>query len=266
MSCSTVTSRDGTTIAFESMGSGPPLILVDGALCSRAFGPMPKLAPLLAKQFRVYLYDRRGRGASSDTQPYTKEREIEDLDALIGEAGGSANVLGLSSGAGLALEAAASGLAIEKLAVYEPPYMVSPEDSARHSKAAHEAHLTGLIAAGRHGDAVKYFMRDMVGVPSFFVFIMRFMPGVWSKLEAVASTLPYDAAIMGDFSLPTQRLSRVRTSTLVIGGEKSDARLRVAVEAAAKAIPNAQLRTLKGQTHNVKPEVLTPVVADFFAA
>ncbi len=106
----------------------------------------------------------------------------------------------------------------------------------------------------------------MVGVPAFFVFIMRFMPGVWSKLEAVASTLPYDAAIMGDFSLPTQRLASVRTPTLVIGGEKSETRLRVAVDAAAKAIPNARLRTLKGQTHNVKPEVLMPVVADFFAA
>lgn len=263
---SIVTSRDGTAIAFECMGSGPPLILVDGALCSRAFGPMPKLAPLLAERFRVYLYDRRGRGSSSDTAPYAKQREVEDLEALLGEAGGSANVLGLSSGAGLALEAAASGLAIEKLAVYEPPYMVTPEERARHAKAAHEAHLNRLITEGRRGDAVKYFMRDMVGVPSFFVFIMRFMPGVWSKLEAAAATLPYDAAIMGDFSLPAERLARVRTPTLVIGGQKSDARLRVAVEAAAKAIPNAQLRTLKGQTHNVKPEVLTPVVADFFAA
>jgi len=263
---STVTSRDGTAIAFETLGSGPPLILVDGALCSRAFGPMPKLAPLLAKSFRVYMYDRRGRGSSANTLPYAKEREVEDLEALLGEAGGSANVLGLSSGAGLALEAAASGLAIEKLAVYEPPYMISPEDNERHAKAAHEAQLARLIAAGRRGDAVKYFMRDMVGVPGIFIFMMRFMPGVWSKLQAAASTLPYDAAIMGDFSLPAQRLARVRRPTLVIGGEKSEARLRAAVEAAAKAIPNAQLRTLKGQTHNVKPEVLTPVVTEFFAA
>jgi pimeloyl-ACP methyl ester carboxylesterase len=263
---STVTSRDGTAIAFERMGSGPPLILVDGALCSRAFGPMPKLAPLLAKSFRVYLYDRRGRGASGDTRPYSKEREVEDLEALIGEAGGSAFVLGLSSGAGLAIEAAASGLAIEKLAVYEPPYMVSAADYERHSKADHEAQLKRLISAGRRGDAVKYFMRDMVGVPAIFVFMMRFMPGVWSKLEAAASTLPYDAAIMGNFALPEARLASVRRPTLVIGGGKSEARLRTAVEAAAKAIPNAQLRTLPGQTHNVKPEVLTPVVTEFFAA
>ena len=123
-----------------------------------------------------------------------------------------------------------------------------------------------LIAAGRRGDAVKYFMRDMVGVPAIFVFMMRFMPGVWSKLEAAASTLPYDAAIMGDFSLPEQRLARIRTPTLVVGGDKSEARLRAAVDAAAKAIPHAQRRTLKGQTHNVKPEALTPVVTGFFAA
>jgi pimeloyl-ACP methyl ester carboxylesterase len=261
---STVTSRDGTSIAFERMGSGLPLILVDGALCSRAFGPMPKLAPLLAKSFRVYMYDRRGRGDSSDTRPYSKEREVEDLEALIGEAGGSAFVLGLSSGAALALEAAASGLAIEKLAVYEPPYMVTPADSARHANADHQARLERLLAAGRRGDAVKYFMRDMVAVPAFIVFLMRFMPGVWSKLEAAASTLPYDAAIMGNFSLPSQRLAAVRAPTLVIGGGKSEARLRAAVEAAARAVPNAQLRTLKGQTHNVSPEALTPVVTEFF--
>src|SRR5690242_11087664 len=195
-----ITSRDGTEIAFDRTGSGPPLILVDGALCSRAFGPMPKLAPMLASRFSVYLYDRRGRGASTDTKPYAREREVEDLEALIGEAGGSASLLGLSSGGALALEAAASGLAIEKVAAYEPPYMVTPVDRARHAGANHQAQLERLIAAGRRGDAVKYFMRDMVGVPAIFVLLMRFMPGVWPKLANVASTLPYDAAIMGDFS------------------------------------------------------------------
>jgi pimeloyl-ACP methyl ester carboxylesterase len=266
MPASTVTSRDGTSIAFERMGSGRPLVLVDGALCSRAFGPMPKIAPLVAEQFRVYLYDRRGRGDSGDARSYVKEREIEDLEAVIGEAGGSACVLGLSSGAALALESAASGVAIEKLVVYEPPYMVLPEDSARHANAAHQAHLERLIAANERGDAVKYFMRDMVGVPAVVVFIMRFFPGVWSKLKAVAPTLRYDAAIMGNFSLPAQRLGRVRAPTLVIGGEKSDARLRAAVDAAAKAVPNAQLRMLRGQTHNVSPQALVPAVTDFLAA
>ncbi len=263
---STVISRDGTAIAFERRGCGPPLVLVDGALCSRAFGPMPKLAPLLAARFSVYMYDRRGRGDSTDTKPYARQREVEDLEALIGEAGGSAFVLGLSSGAALALEAAASGLAIEKLAVYEPPYMVTPADSARHATADHQAQLERLLAAGRRGDAVKYFMRDMVGVPAIFVLLMRFMPSVWSKLEDAASTLPYDASIMGNFSLPQRRLAAIRTPTLVIGGGKSESRLQAAVAATADAVPNARRQTLKGQTHNVKPEVLTPVLLDFFAA
>jgi pimeloyl-ACP methyl ester carboxylesterase len=261
----TARSRDGTLIAFERLGSGPPLILVDGALCSRKFGPMPKLAPLLAEHFTVFMYDRRGRGDSSDTGPYSKEREIEDLEAVIGEAGGSAFVLGLSSGAGLALEAAAAGLPIQRLAVYEPPYMVRPEDAARHVRARHEEHLKKLVAEGRRADAVKYFMRDMVGVPAIFVVMMRFMPGIWSKLKAVAHTLPYDAAIMGDFSLPEKRLKTVRTPTLAIGGGKSDARLKAAVDAVANAVPNSSRRTLRGQTHNVKPEALTPVVTEFFA-
>jgi pimeloyl-ACP methyl ester carboxylesterase len=226
---------------------------------------MPKLAPLLAEHFTVFMYDRRGRGDSSDTAPYSKEREIEDLEALIGEAGGSAFVLGLSSGAGLALEAAAAGLPIQRLAVYEPPYMVRPEDTARHVRARHEEQLKNLVAEGRRGDAVKYFMRDMVGVPAIFVALMRFMPGVWSKLKAVAHTLPYDAAIMGDFSLPENLLRTVRVPTLAIGGGKSEARLKAAVDAVASAVPNSSQRTLPGQTHNVKPEVLTPVVTEFFA-
>src|SRR5262249_29137018 len=117
-------SKDGTTIAFDQLGKGPAIILVDGALCSRSFGPMPKLAPLLAQRFTVFTYDRRGRGDSGDTASYRVEREIEDIDALIAEAGGSAYVFGISSGAALVLRAAASGLAIEKLALYEPPFMV----------------------------------------------------------------------------------------------------------------------------------------------
>jgi pimeloyl-ACP methyl ester carboxylesterase len=262
----TARSKDGTAIAYDRLGSGPPLILVDGALCSRSFGPMPKLAPLLAERFTVFMYDRRGRGDSTDTKPYSKQREVEDLEALIAEAGGAAHVVGLSSGAGLALEAAACGARIAKLAIYEPPYMVRPVDAERHVGARHEEQLKRMLAEGRRGDAVKYFMRKMVGVPAVFVVMMRFIPGVWSKLKAVAHTLPYDAAIMGDFSLPTGALKSVKTPTLALSGEKSDARLRAAVDAVAQALPNSRQRTLSGQTHNVKPEVLTPVLTEFFAA
>jgi len=144
-----VISKDGTTIAFERSGAGPAVILVDGALCSRAFGPMPKLAPLLARQFTVFMYDRRGRGDSGDTRPYAKEREVEDIEALIQAAGGSAFVLGLSSGAALALEAAARGLGIKKLVVYEPPFMI--DDAAHHAAAGHEGRLRRMIAEGRRG-------------------------------------------------------------------------------------------------------------------
>lgn len=258
---STVISKDGTVIAFERSGRGKPLILVDGALCSRAFGPSAKLVQQLARDFTVYAYDRRGRGGSGDMQPYAKEREVEDIDALIRNAGEPVFVLGLSSGAALALEAAASGLAIRKLAVYEPPFVA--DDKVQHG--GHGPELRGLIGAGRRGAAVTYFMRKMVGVPAFFVAIMRLMPGMWSKLKAVAHTLPYDAAVMGDFSVPTSRLAAVTVPTLAIDGEKTDVRIIRAVEAVAQAVPNAQRRTLKGQTHNVKAEVLAPVVVEFFA-
>lgn len=257
-------SKDGTAIAYERLGYGPPLILVDGAMCSRAFGPMPELAPLLAKHFSVFMYDRRGRGDSGDTKPYAREREVDDIEALIKEAGGSAFVLGLSSGAALALEAAASGLNIRKLVVYEPPYRVN--DGGQHAKAGHEAQLNKLIAAGKRGDAVKYFMRQMVSVPAIFVAMMQFMPGIWSKLKAVAHTLPYDAAVMGDWSLPARRLATIATPTLALAGGKTQARLRDAVQAVAKVIPNVQHQILAGQTHNVSPHVLAPVAVEFLGS
>lgn len=246
-------SKDGTAIAFERVGEGPPLVVVDGALCSRAFGAAPKLVPVLARHFTVLSYDRRGRGDSGDTQPYARERELEDLAAVLAEAHGPAFVLGLSSGAALALEAAASGLPIRKLVAYEPPYMV--DDTARH--ADHEATLRRMIAAGRRGDAVTYFMRDMVGIPALFVFFMRLMPGMWRGVKAVAHTLPYDAAIMGDWSVPTARLSSIRVPTVAMYGEKTDPRLQKAARAVADAVPDAQQVALAGQSHDVKPEILT---------
>src|SRR5262245_32172422 len=184
-----VISRDGTAIVYERSGKGPALVLVDGALCSRGFGPMPKLAPLLTPHHTVFTYDRRGRGGSGDTRPYAVEREVEDIDALVRAAGGRAHLVGLSSGGALALEAAASSVEVAKVVAYEPPYMV--EHGSHH--AGHRAKLEGMIAAGRRGDAVKYFMRDMVEVPAIFVLLMRIMPGVWPKMKAVAHTLPYDA-------------------------------------------------------------------------
>src|SRR5499427_2557971 len=158
----TVVSTDGTAIAYDRTGAGPALIVVDGALCSRSFGPSPKLAPLLARHFTVYAYDRRGRGQSGDTPPYSPARELEDLAALIDATGGSATLVGLSSGAALALEAAASGLRVTGVVAYEPPYV---DDAGQRGGAAHEGELKRLLAEGNRTGAVKYFMKDMVGVP-----------------------------------------------------------------------------------------------------
>jgi pimeloyl-ACP methyl ester carboxylesterase len=255
---SEVISKDGTRIAYERLGQGPPIVLIDGAMCSRDFGPMPKIAALLAPSFTVYLYDRRGRGASGDTAPYAKAREVEDVQALIGAAGGSAFVFGTSSGAGLALEAAASGASIAKLAVYEPPFIGA-------GQADHEQRLEQLLSQGQRAAALKYFMRDMVGVPAFVVLIMPLMRGMWRKLKAVAHTLPYDAAIMGNWEVPAARLSSVRVPTLAMHGGKTTARLRRAVEALVKVLPNVSHRELAGQTHNVSAAVLVPVLKEFFA-
>jgi pimeloyl-ACP methyl ester carboxylesterase len=254
-----VISKDGTAIAYDRVGSGPALILVDGALCSRGFGPMPKLAERLGQHFTVYLYDRRGRGESGDTLPYSYEREIEDLAALVTEAGGSASAVGLSSGAALALEAAAHGVALRSVVAYEPPYVQQDKPDGPD----HEAQLQRLLEAGERGDAVKYFMRDMVGAPGFVVLMMKLMPRAWAKLRAVAHTLPYDAAVMNRFRVPARRFGAVKVPSLVLHGSKTDPRLARAASAVAAAIPGAKQGTLKGQTHNVSPVVLAPVVQDF---
>jgi len=254
-----VISRDGTAIAFERSGQGPALILVDGALCSRAFGPMAKLAPQLEPRFTVYRYDRRGRGESGDTAPYSKQREVEDLEALIKEAGGSSYVLGLSSGGALALEAAAAGLPIKKVVAYEPPYVGS-------GGADFEGELKKRLAGGDRGGALKYFMRDMVAVPAPFVVLMRLMFWTWRKLKAVAHTLPYDAAVMSGFEVPTARLASIRIPTLAMAGSKTTDRLKKAARAVADAVPGARHRELAGQTHMVNPAVLAPAVAEFFTS
>jgi pimeloyl-ACP methyl ester carboxylesterase len=257
-----VISKDGTAIAFERSGKGPAIILVDGALCSRSFGPSPKLAPVLSKHFTVFTYDRRGRGDSGDTAPYSKEREVEDIDALIRQAGGSAFVMGLSSGAALGLLAAAGGLNITKLALYEPPFMVSNE--GRKPPVDHEARLKELVYRDRRGDAVRFFMKDVVGMPAVFAAAMPLMFPIWSKLKAVAHTLPYDAAVMGDYALPTERIASITMPLLVMDGEKSDVRLRHSVRAVADTLPTAERQTLKGQTHNVSATALAPVLVKFF--
>jgi pimeloyl-ACP methyl ester carboxylesterase len=251
-----VISRDGTKIAFDRTGNGPALILVDGALCSRAFGPSAKLASAFAAgaaNYSVYRYDRRGRGESGDTERYAIDREIEDLDALIAHAGGSAALLGLSSGGALALHAAAAGLPIDSVIAYEPPYV---HTNGGGREADYEAELRGMIVRGNRGGAVTYFMRDMVGAPAFVPIMMRLMPWVWRKLVAVAHTLPYDAAVMTQFRVPQIRFASIRQPVLVLNGSKTAPRLKAAARALVATVPDARHGELAGQTHNVKPDAL----------
>jgi pimeloyl-ACP methyl ester carboxylesterase len=260
-----VISKDGTAIAFDKSGKGPAIIMVGGALSDRSAGT--QVASLLAPHFTVFTYDRRGRGDSGDTPPYAVAREVDDLDALIAAAGGSASVFGHSSGAVLALEATSKLPGkVKKLVLYEPPFIV--DDSRPPLPEDYVAQLNELVAAGRRGDAVEYFMTKAVDVPAEFVAQMRNDP-TWSGMEAVAHTIAYDGTIMGDTMRgspsPLKKWAAVTVPTLVIDGGASPAWLRNGAQALADVIPNTQRRTLEGQTHDVAPEVLAPVLQEFFA-
>ena len=266
-STSFATSADGTQIAYEVTGTGPALVLVDGAMCLRGLGPSRGLATALADRCTVYAYDRRGRGESgAGTTPYDPQREVEDLVAILGEAGGSAHVLGVSSGAALALEAARQGVAIDRLAIYEAPFIV--DDSHRPNDPRLPERVQELVDAGRRADAVRTFLRT-VGVPAPFLALMRFMPA-WKQMTGTAHTLPYDLSIVvprqQGASLPDGFYDAVGADTLVVAGGRSPGYMRNAQAAIAAAVPSARLVTLPGQTHMVKPKVLAPALAEFLLA
>jgi pimeloyl-ACP methyl ester carboxylesterase len=258
-----VISKDGTTIVFDRIGNGPPVILVDGALCYRGMGPSGQLAELLSQQFTVVTYDRRGRGASGDTAPYAVEREVEDIAALLNEAGGTAFVWGMSSGAVLALEAANRLRGIKRLALYEAPFIV---DDTRPTTEDDWVQIGEAVAADRRSEAVKLFLKS-VGIPGFFMALMPLTP-MWSKLKAIAHTLPYDGAIVHDNQrgkpLPPSRWASVTVPALVMDGGKSPAWMLHANRALAGVLPNAQYRTLGGQTHLLKPKSHAPILVEFF--
>ena len=262
---STTVSADGTKIGYTRTGSGPALILVDGAMCFRGSSPNDALAKELSQHFTVYTYDRRGRGESDDTQPYAVEREIDDLAAVLKEAGGEAGLFGISSGAALVLAAAQHGLPTPKLAVYEPPFVV--DDTRKPVPADYRARMEAALAAGKRGAVVKMFMSEGVGLPALMVATMRVMP-FWSKLKRVAHTIPYDTAIMGDTQfgnpLPDGVWSDISAPVLIVDGGKSPAWMRNGVAAAAAALPTSTYRTLAGQTHIVKAAALAPALRDFF--
>jgi pimeloyl-ACP methyl ester carboxylesterase len=259
----TVISKDGTKIAYDKMGQGFPVILIDGALAIRS-SALP-LAELLAPHFTVYCYDRRGRGDSTDTKPYSPEKEVEDIEALMDAAGGSVHLCGTSSGGALALEAAIRlGDKVGKMAMYEVPY----DSSEAGVKAWREysAELADLLAADRRGDAVALFMK-LVGVPKDRIEGMRQAP-MWQSLEALAPTLAYDGAVLGeDRKVPVERAASVNVRTLVMDGAASHEFMpfmRTTAESLAKAIPNARHQVLEGQGHDVDPNALAPVLTGFF--
>jgi pimeloyl-ACP methyl ester carboxylesterase len=254
----TVTSRDGTTIAFDRHGQGPPVVLVSGGSVDRTSNAA--LAEALATDFTVLNYDRRGRGPSGDTPPYAIEREIEDIEAVIEAARAEVGLYGSSSGAVLAMYSAKAGLPIAKLAMWEPPYIPGgfpppPEDQVEQYER--------MVAEGRRGDAVEYFMSKVVGLPPEFVEGAKQQP-FWAATEALAHTLAYDARIMSDYRIPVDRAASVKIPTLVIAGGADMPWMRDTAAALAGALPQGETRFLEGQGHDVDPAVLAPVLVEFF--
>ncbi|GLF94803.1 alpha/beta hydrolase [Streptomyces yaizuensis] len=253
-------SGDGTLIAYEQWGDGPPVVLVGGPLGTAATDA--PLAALLSARFRVVTYDRRGRGASGESGTYRVEREIDDLAAVIEETGGSASVHGMSSGGVLALRAAAAGVPVTQLSVYEPPFHPAVRPAQRPPEQVRRMRL--LLAAGRRADALALFLTD-AGTPPETLARMR-GSALWEVLESVAHTLPYDHEVMGNGSVPTGLLGRVATRVMVVDGGASPPWTRDAARLVARALPRGRHRTLTGQTHEVAPHVLAPLLVDFLSA
>jgi pimeloyl-ACP methyl ester carboxylesterase len=263
---STVTSPDGTAIAFERAGSGPTVVLVGGGVSDRSENA--PLAAELAKRFTVLNYDRRGRGSSGDTAPYAVEREIEDIAALVAEARAPVHLYGVSSGGALVLEAAAAGIAVDRIAVYEVPWDVEPGWPARWR--AYVDELGALLANDRRGDAFALFMR-LADTPEEVIASARDAP-MWAGLEAAAHTLAYDAAVLGDGQPPAARLATIAQPTLVATGEgaREPAAVRwvraldPAADAIAASIPRAERRVIEGQGHVADPKAVAAVLEAFF--
>ncbi|TDC65927.1 alpha/beta fold hydrolase [Actinomadura sp. GC306] len=255
----TATSADGTPIAYDRTGAGPAVVLVQGAFSTRDDPTMTGIADTLASRFTVYNYDRRGRGGSGDVAPYAVQREIDDLTAVIEAAGGRAMVFGGSSGGALALEAAAAGAPITRLAVFEPPYVTAPG----HTLPSQEE-LADLAGQGRRGDAVELFLTRGAEMPAEAVAGMKAQP-FWPQIEAVAHTLAYEAAVVGEGPVP-ERVAAVSVPTLVLAGSESSGRMRDAAQAVARRVPDARLEWLEGQAHGqADPEAIGLALEKFFA-
>ena len=272
-------SADGTVIAYDRAGDGPPLVIVLGAFCDRkSFVPPASLTD----RFTVCTYDRRGRGDSGDTQPYSPDREVADLAAVIGSVSGSesgsgraggpgsgaggpgsgagAFVFGHSSGAALALRAAAHGVPMAAVVAYEAPFVIPGTRKLAEDPAGR---ITALVAAGRRADAVRFWMTDVVQAPAEVIPMMENSP-MWAGLQALTHTLPYDLALTGDRGVPVDDLAKITVPVLVLGGANSPDWFHRTVEATTDAISGARLVMLDGQDHGAPPEVIAPVLTGFF--
>jgi pimeloyl-ACP methyl ester carboxylesterase len=256
-------SKDGTRIAFKKAGTGPAIIIVNGALSYSAVYDDKALVSALSKDFTIYTYDRRGRGESTDTTPYSVEREIEDIEALIEDAGGSAYLYGASSGAALSLLAAArlGEAKIPKLALYEPPYVAASEkekqDFIEQGKRINE-----LIKTGKRGEAAAYHF-TAIGTPPEALEGIRKTPE-WPLMVGVEHTLAYDYAILNDGVIPADAAEKATMPTLVMNGDKSVDFMAKAAKNLSRMMQNAQLKALKDQKHQASPEILAPVLKEFF--
>jgi pimeloyl-ACP methyl ester carboxylesterase len=262
-----VISKDGTRIGYSVLGSGPAIVLVDGAMCSRDMGPATPLANELKDRFTVYTYDRRGRGESGDTKPYATQREIEDLAAVIEAAGGSVAVYAISSGVLLALEAANTIPGITSMVLYEAP--IFTDGSRKPVPADYVQRMDQLVASGDNAGAVKHFMQNGIAVP-WYVLLMMQLFGMFRKMAPVGPTLPYDTAFVTPLwtykPIPANHWPNVTIPVLSIGGGKSDAWMQNAQKAIAANLSNAEHRTLAGQNHMVAPTAIAPMIKEFVAA
>jgi len=258
-----VTSADGSQIAVETVGRGRPVILIGGAFNDRT--TMAGLAQVLSAYYLAATYDRRGRGDSGDQSgDYSVDREMEDLRAVIGQAGGSACLFGHSSGAVLALEAARRGLPVAKVAAYETPFI--PEDSRPRPAPDVSERLVRLVRAGDRDGATALFQTEMIRLPAEMVEGMRHS-GMWGYLTGLAHSLPYDCALFEPgCPVPSERLAGIGVPALAIAGSDTFPWLAEATRQVAGAVPGARFESLDGQDHGVlqQPEALLPCLREFF--
>jgi pimeloyl-ACP methyl ester carboxylesterase len=255
----TAISKDGTTLAYDVYGSGPPLVSITGATCFRNFKPVLDDARKFASSFTVYNYDRRGRGDSTDTQPYSVEKEVEDIEAIVDAAGGTAHIYGHSSGAVLALEAAVHLKdKLLKIVIYDPPYVHDATEKAQYSELGQK--VSKLLAGGKNSQAIRIFLTQ-IGMPRIFVWMLPLFPE-WKTMVALAPTLAYDIALTDDLP-PLKRMSQIAVPTHIIVGEKSPASINQVAKQLATAIPNATFDQLAGQNHMVSASALLPILTKY---